>query len=149
MLGIHFDEDLKFSSTVYVYVHVFFIFISSWFYITILCRVRFIRLPFFSFIFFFTNGWIDCSPPFLSNFSRVSEIQLRSRSCTLFLFFSFFQIRFRKTISIRDKKKKKRKIGNNYVVSKDCVSIDFVWFNFIFRVHTFHVRIDNNEGLGY
>lgn len=38
--------------------------------------------------------------------------------------------------------KKKRRTGDNYVASKDCVSIDFMWFNFIFRVHIFHVHID-------
>lgn len=122
-------------------IDVFFIFISSWFYITILCRVRFIRLPFFYFIFFFTNGWIDCSLPFSSNFSRVSEIQLRSRSCILFFFnFFFFSNSFPKD-NIHSIKKKRR-TGDNYVASKDCVSIDFMWFNFIFRVHIFHVHID-------
>lgn len=120
---IHFDVDLesllwkralakKKCPCVCMCIDVFFfIFISSWFYITILCRIRFIRLPFFPFIFFFTNGRIDCPLPFLSNFSRVSEIHnydLVRVFFFSFLSFFFFLIRFQKTISTRDKKKKRK-----------------------------------------
>ena len=132
-----------------MYVHrcLFFIFISSWFYITILCRIRFIRLPFFPFIFFFTNGRIDCPLPFLSNFSRVSEIHnydLVRVFFFSFLSFFFFLIRFQKTISTRDKKKKRKEKQATCIacsVKEWCIDWFHLWFNFVYIYFTYISKV--------